>query len=426
MSTKIRNSILNLSEGGLLSSYWTPQDLIDGNTVTWYDPNSLLVKDTNARVSVWGDKTGSGHDFLQSVDSSKPFSTNNGILCPGDHEHMQTLTFPLVQPTYIYMAVFVRSWVSGDCLIDGFTPECGMIYQNSTPNGIKGFAGASSDQNDNLELFKWSIVRFFINGANSKLQVNETPAIIGNFGSGNMNGITLANYGTTGAFVCADVKYGDILVRKISDSIENETKIYNYFKNKYLNRTNIVMNLVIEGHSFVQPAAALETYINKRTDSPTKYTSAVGGSLISDVSARSAVVDSKLVLETTTLKNLLVLYIGVNDVGETVGQGTTAYNSLKIYIQERVTAGWIVTAWTMLPSVFERGAIFESERNIFNTLMKNDLALINNVYILDTDTLTELNDPMSAIYYDEAHLHPTSIASLLLSNLYVSKLEELF
>jgi hypothetical protein len=181
-------------------------------------------------------------------------------------------------------------------------------------------------------------------------------------------------------------------------------------------------NIVTEGHSFMDGWNRCSYYSIDSVNSVSKYISAVSGSSVTDVVTRQATVDSKLVAETDTLRNILLVWIGANDMNDTVGCGVTTYNALKSYVNNRVTAGWKVYVFTMTPSTTGRTAQFETERGIFNGLLKSDLAS-SKVFILDTDTLSVLNDTTNTDYYIDL-LHLTGYGFTLCADLFMKKIEQ--
>ncbi|MFA5049195.1 MAG: hypothetical protein WC516_09290 [Patescibacteria group bacterium] len=183
------------------------------------------------------------------------------------------------------------------------------------------------------------------------------------------------------------------------------------------------LNVVVEGHSFMIPNSSMEYLFPALYVPNIVHNISVSGCGIDAVISRAATIDSYLVEETTSKKNVLVLWIGVNDIINTVGQGTTLYNSLKSYVQARVNTGWKVFTFTMTPSNAGRSAIFESERNIFNNLCRNDLSLVNNLFLLDTDTIAELQYPVNSTFFGD-NLHPTIYGAYLSHTLLVSKLRQ--
>jgi hypothetical protein len=156
------------------------------------------------------------------------------------------------------------------------------------------------------------------------------------------------------------------------------------------------------------------------------FAASVSGSTVADIVSRGSAVDTHLIAETSTYKNWLVLWIGVNDIGETAGQGTITYNALKPYLQARSAAGWKVAIFTMTPATAGGdGAQFEIERGIFNGLLRTDASLISNVYILDTDTLLDLNDSTDTLYYVDL-MHLTALGAKLAGTLFADKINILY
>jgi len=193
-----------------------------------------------------------------------------------------------------------------------------------------------------------------------------------------------------------------------------------------LNQTSLwetmQFNLVTEGHSFM---ARGYWDLRVNTNVSAFYNSSASGATISTIEGKAATVDSKLVTESDTLKNILVLWIGVNDVPNTAGKGEECYDLLKPYVQDRITAGWKVFLFTMTPSTYLRDATFEAERVIFNGLLRSDLATITGVYIVDTDTDARFNDTTNKAIYEDK-LHPTGPGLIIANQLFDTKLRSVY
>lgn len=186
----------------------------------------------------------------------------------------------------------------------------------------------------------------------------------------------------------------------------------------------IDFNVVLEGHSFFIGRANDDnpSLINTKTS----YNSAVNGSTMSGVNSRASVVDSKLITETATYKNILNLWIGINSVSDAVGSGATEYALVKTYVQARAAAGWKVLVYTMTPTDYTRGAQFEIERTTFNDSLRTNLASTANVYILNTDAVSEFSYPVNPTYFDENKLHVNGAGGTLAGNLFSAKIAELY
>jgi hypothetical protein len=202
--------------------------------------------------------------------------------------------------------------------------------------------------------------------------------------------------------------------------------LFNY--NNHIRRFQIgvKLNTVLEGHSFITSGSYIEDALIGKTNVVNNFAASVSGSTVADIVSRGSAVDTHLIAETSTYKNWLVLWIGVNDIGETAGQGTITYNALKPYLQARSAAGWKVAIFTMTPATAGGdGAQFEIERGIFNGLLRTDASLISNVYILDTDTLLDLNDSTDTLYYVDL-MHLTALGAKLAGTLFADKINILY
>lgn len=218
-------------QGALLNQ--PPAILNDGNTVAWYDVNRLdtITKDVNNFVSRWSDKLGSGHDLIQATSASKPALTSMGILFDGINDFMITTPFAYIQPESVYMIFRQVTWIQAATILSGYTSAQTNVYQNYISPGIRATAGNPSDQNLSLPLNTWGILRVVFNGVSSKIQIGENPALTGDFGVGNMGGFQLASlYG--GGSNWSNIEVSQIILRKIVDTPNNDTLIYNYLKKK--------------------------------------------------------------------------------------------------------------------------------------------------------------------------------------------------
>jgi len=180
------------------------------------------------------------------------------------------------------------------------------------------------------------------------------------------------------------------------------------------------LNLVTEGHSFLADGSRMNTLLKNGVVNSDFYNGAVSGSQVYQVEARKTVTISKFITETVLTKNFLVLWIGVNDMDNTAGCGTTTFNAVKSYIDDIVAANCTVFAYTVTPSTAAgRSAVFEAERDIFNGLLRNIAS--NRIIILDTDTISELDNPANTTYYLDA-LHPANPGCALAFQLFANKL----
>jgi len=209
-----------------------PLVIYDGNTVGWFDHDDLttITKDGANRVSVWADKLGSGHDLLQANGADQPlWSLADGVLFDGVSDYMKTLTFPYIQPEFIYFVGRQVTWTITDIIFDGNSPTQRMaFYQHSTTPGVKLYAGTISSGNINLAVNTWGIARMLFSGINSSIQINETAPVISSAGLHNGDGFVLgaAHNGATQS----NIEVKEILLRRTVALAPEQTIIYNYLK----------------------------------------------------------------------------------------------------------------------------------------------------------------------------------------------------
>ena len=158
--------------------------------------------------------------------------SGDGILFDGVDNFLKASAFTLEQPEMIYIVFKQVSWTDNDRIFDGDGSDSGGMYQKDSSPNIKVIAGAPSNANANLVVNTFGIIRLLFNGASSKLQVNETVAVTGNFGANNMGGFTLGQQGG-GVLRFGNIQVKEIILRKIADAAGDEQDIYDYLENKY-------------------------------------------------------------------------------------------------------------------------------------------------------------------------------------------------
>jgi hypothetical protein len=201
----------------------------DGNTFGWYDPSDLttITKDGSNLVSQINDKV-AGVNNLVATGTQRPTWSSPGVMTLDGIANMMQKIATLNQPETIYMVVKQITWENGTGYIcDGGSPDSVVIYQVGTSPQLKAYAGTLSTVNSDLALDTWGIIRFVVNGASSKFQINESTAISWNAGAKNAGGFTLGAK-------CSNILWGniavkDIIIRKVAE----EVAIFNYLKYKH-------------------------------------------------------------------------------------------------------------------------------------------------------------------------------------------------
>lgn len=168
------------------------------------------------------------------VTTAMPLWTSDGVVFNGVNSGMRSNRFTYATPQMVYLVVKQVTWTSLDSIISAAEVDNAMLLQQrGTTPGLKIFGGiTTSDQNNNLPLDTWGIVRACFNGESSSFQINETAQMTGNYGSTTANGIVLgANRFNADKFSNIIVK--EAIFRSVADDAATQTKIYNYLSNKY-------------------------------------------------------------------------------------------------------------------------------------------------------------------------------------------------
>lgn len=212
-----------------LTAATAPAVISDGNTVGWYKYHVAadITKDVNDLVSLWKDNLASGND-IANAGATKPKWQSTGVLFVDD---TLTKTFTLNQPEFIYFVAKHITWTVNTSPFDGGVQATGMLRDTATTPGLKAYAGSYSNQNDNLPLNQWGIIRVLFNGASSSFQIDATAKVTGNFGAANMGGFTMGSL--AGGVVPGNWEVKEAIVRKVADDDTVSDSIYNYLKAKY-------------------------------------------------------------------------------------------------------------------------------------------------------------------------------------------------
>lgn len=214
-------------------TYTAPENvnaLYDGNTVAWYDYTDLsTLTMTDVSVSTWADKLGSGRNLTQATGYRQPEYKSDGIYFDGVDDYMKTANFTFTQPEFIYIVFKQVTFNKNKYLMEGNTINRGALFNSGISPYFYAYAGAFSPI-VKMDLDTYHIVRLLFNGDNSKLCINDSSTVTGNFGAQNMGGFSIAASADTN-FTNIQVK--EIILRKVADFPITEQRIYNYLKNKY-------------------------------------------------------------------------------------------------------------------------------------------------------------------------------------------------
>jgi hypothetical protein len=186
-------------------------DLFIGNNVIGFDANNKAQQVL-------------GNHLVQVASANNP--TNR--VFNGTNSKLKTKAFTFEQPEYIYLVIKPLSWTIFDYFFDGYVGNTGLCCQNATEPNITAYAGTTCAENANLILNQWAILKVKFDGITSRLQVNDTPAIVGDMGLSDMGGFTLGAQGQADYF--AHFEFAEGIVQNMDDGVN----VVDYLKTKYL------------------------------------------------------------------------------------------------------------------------------------------------------------------------------------------------
>ena len=170
-----------------------------------------------------------GNHITQSAAGNRP--TNQ--VFNGTSSFMKIAAFTLNQPEFVYMVVKPIAFTGYGTWFDGNANNTGnVLFAASGSPNIYAAAPTASANNAHASIGNYHIIRALYNGASSKLIVDATTPTTWNCGTNNMGGFTLGKIGTA-ALYYGNIQVKEIIIRKVSDTSDDEATLYNYLKSKY-------------------------------------------------------------------------------------------------------------------------------------------------------------------------------------------------
>lgn len=209
-----------------------PAVLDDGNTEAWFIAdvdNYITVGDT--AISQWNDVSGNDNHLTQGTGIYQPKYADDTVFFSGSN-FMTVSIATLEQPTTVYAAVKLRSYVDGDYIFDGYgSSNLGAVTMTGSPNTMAPYAGnlaitISFTPGDTEVL----IATF--NSTSSYIQFG-TATNTGDAGTNDMIGFTLGGRGSFSSSRMSEITVYEIIIRSAADGSSDRGDIVSYLEEKH-------------------------------------------------------------------------------------------------------------------------------------------------------------------------------------------------
>lgn len=213
----------------LAATAFSPTSLFaGGETGDWLDASDLATLFQNSAgttpVTVDGDPVGSinGKKYatalVQGTSAKKPvYHTSGGLswLTFDSIDDFLLGTFTLTQPFTRISLVRVVTWTSGRYLFDGKNTDTAVLYMQTASPRVTIYSGSNGPTTTDLTVGANHVVTEIINGASSKIAVDNNSYSTGNPGAGSPGGFMVSGQGGTGNLTSNIQWFGSVVIGRV-------------------------------------------------------------------------------------------------------------------------------------------------------------------------------------------------------------------
>ena len=197
----------------------------DGYTEMWFiDDEANVTKDGSNLVTVWDDLSSNDFDLANEGNGAEPTWSASGITFNGAGDQLWNTEINQAQPYVMYIVMRQLSWTTFDRLF-GFQSSDIYLWQRTATPSVQ-FVANSTYSNIDGPTTSLGVVVVRLNGANSKIQINDGEPITFNGGAGATNDINIGKEE-------GHILVREIIVRSAADDSTNEAAILSYLMVKY-------------------------------------------------------------------------------------------------------------------------------------------------------------------------------------------------
>lgn len=202
----------------------------------WYDPSDLssMFQDStgttpavvDSPVGRINDKSGNGKHAIQATSANRPILRQSGGLywleSDGVNDSM-AVAFTVAQPWDRVSALRQLTWVSQGRVFGGLGASTGVLFQFSASPSLALYDGVVGSNNLGAAVGADAVVTEHHAGASSSTQINQTAAVVSNFGTSLPGGITLFADNNGGAQFTSIRLYGVCEINRALTTLEKAT-----------------------------------------------------------------------------------------------------------------------------------------------------------------------------------------------------------
>jgi hypothetical protein len=230
----IQGDVGELDAADLASTLITNNVAVTGNEVGWWlaSDTATITKDGSNFVSAWNCKLGTGRNLLQAVGGAQPlWQTPDAVVGDGVDNFMKTSVFTWNQPEYILLVTKPITNTVGDAYFDGTSYNTGKFSINVLGTWLNLTASTGYNINAGISTGQTYIFRILIDGASSKVIINNTNTYTGTVAVVGMGGLCLYANASPGGYHNCEIK--EVIGFTAEPSLDYVTSLYNAVKRRH-------------------------------------------------------------------------------------------------------------------------------------------------------------------------------------------------
>ncbi len=208
---------------------FSPSSLFGGGeTGDWWDAADLTKLFQNSAgttpVTADSDPVGSikgqvsATALTQGTTSKKPLYRTGGgqswLAFDSVDDFLQG-TFTLNQPATLISLLRVVTWTGNRYVHDGRNADTGALYMQTATPRVTLYCGSNGPTTTDLTLGSNHVLTEIINGASSKIAVDNGSYATGSPGAANPGGLTVGGTGGTGGFTTEILWFGAVFIGRV-------------------------------------------------------------------------------------------------------------------------------------------------------------------------------------------------------------------